>query len=550
VTGHRARLLLLAAGLAAAACERAPDTTDAGIEPRDIAAAERVVGLEFTPAERGLMSAALGEQRDAYAALRALDWPNELTPAQVFRPYRANDDDSARPSWVGAGIPRGWSPEDLPWMSVGELGALLRSGEITSVELAEFFLGRLDTHGRRLEAVVTLTRELALDQAARADEELAAGIDRGPLHGIPYGAKDLFAVPGYPTTWGATPYAQQVIDDTATAVEKLQDAGAVLVAKLSLGALAWGDVWFGGKTRNPWNLEEGSRGSSAGSAAAVAAGLVPFALGTETWGSIVSPADRTGIVGFRPGFGRVSRAGAMALSWSMDKVGVLCRQVEDCAMAFDAVRGADPADPASVGGGFGYGDPPALEELRIGYLETDFAADYPGAEQDRRFLGALRAAGVALIPVDLPDEPVGAMSFVLSVEAAAAFDQLTRSNDDDLLVRQIAEAWPNVLRAARLVPAVEYVQADRARTRLVARMHELFGSVDVYLAPSVSGPNLLLTNLTGHPQVAVPVGFIDADSPSTISLVSDYLDEGRLLSVARRLQEEFGSGEARPPGFE
>jgi len=539
------------AAVALAGCGPPEQHSGTEVPPADIAAGERVIGLAFTPAERALMGEDLAEQRDAYEALRALPWPNDLPPALTFVPYRVPADTTEPgPAWTPAQAPGGWKRQDLAWMSIGQLGALLRAGEVTSVELAEFFLARLDTQGRRLEAVVTLTRERALEQAALADEELARGIDRGPLHGIPYGAKDLFAVPGYPTTWGATPYAAQVIDDTATVVAKLEAAGAVLVAKLTLGALAWGDVWFAGKTRNPWNLEEGSSGSSAGSAAAVAAGLVPFALGTETWGSIVSPAHRTGTVGLRPGFGRVSRAGAMALSWSMDKVGVLCRYVEDCAVAFDAIRGADPADPASLGGGFGFGPGPALEELRIGYLAQDFDADYPGADQDRAYLRALEAAGVALVPVTLPDEPVEAMSFVLAAEAAAAFDELTRSDGDDLLVRQIANAWPNVLRAARLIPAVEYIQANRARTRLVERMAAVFQQVDVYLAPSVSGRNLLLTNLTGHPQVALPVGFIDPASPTTISLVSDYLDEGRLLSVARRLQEEFGPGPGRPPGFD
>ena len=321
---RRAGFGLALAAVVLAGCDPPAPETGHRVPPADIAAAERVVGLQFTPAERALMGESLAEQRDAYAALRRLAWPNDLPPSLVFEPYEApSGPPGPAPAWTPTEAPVGWARADLAWMSVGQLGALLRAGEVTSVELAEFFLERLDTHGRRLEAVVTLTRDLALEQAARADEELARGVDRGPLHGIPYGAKDLFAVPGYPTTWGATPYAEQVIDGTATAVAKLEASGAVLVAKLTLGALAWGDVWFAGKTRNPWNLKEGSSGSSAGSAAAVAAGLVPFALGTETWGSIVSPAHRTGIVGFRPGFGRVSRAVAMGLSWSMDKVGLL-----------------------------------------------------------------------------------------------------------------------------------------------------------------------------------------------------------------------------------
>jgi Asp-tRNA(Asn)/Glu-tRNA(Gln) amidotransferase A subunit family amidase len=370
------------------------------------------------------------------------------------------------------------------------------------------------------------------------------------LHGIPYGAKDLLAVADYPTTWGAMPYREQVLNQNATVIKKLEDAGAVLVAKLSLGALAWGDVWFADTTRNPWNLEQGSSGSSAGSASAVAAGLVPFAIGSETWGSIVSPATRCGATGLRPTFGRVSRTGAMALSWSMDKLGPLCRTVEDCALVFDAIRGSDGLDLSVVDLPFNYDANVDLGSLRIGYLKEDFDNDSTFMEQNRAALQLLRDLGADLVEIKLPEQPVDPLGVILSAEAAAAFDELTRSNRDDLMVRQIKNAWPNVFRSSRFIPAVEYIQANRQRSILIEQMADLMQEIDVYIAPSFQGDNLLLTNLTGHPCVVLPSGFNDVGEPVSITFMGKLYDEGTVLAVAWKYQQAAGFLKKHPPLFE
>ncbi len=411
------------------------------------------------------------------------------------------------------------------------------------------YLERLKEHGPTLQCVVTLTEELALKQAARADAEIAAGKYRGPLHGIPYGAKDLLAVKGYKTTWGAMPYKDQMIDENSTVVKKLEEAGAVLVAKLTLGALAWGDVWFGGKTKNPWNLEEGSSGSSAGSGSATAAGLVAFAIGTETWGSIVSPSTRCGVTGLRPTFGRVSRAGAMALSWSMDKIGPMCRTVEDCAIVFNAIYGPDGLDQSLIDLPFNYNADVDLTGLRIGYLKSAFEGDYTGKDNDEASLKVLRELGVDLIPFELPEFPVENISFILWAEAAAAFDELTRSGQDELMVRQIQRAWPNVFRASRFIPAVEYIQANRARHILIQKMAEQMKAVDLFVTPSFGGNNLLVTNLTGHPCVVVPNGFKENGSPTSISFIGQLYDEGTILAVAKAYQDATDWHKQHPSMF-
>jgi Asp-tRNA(Asn)/Glu-tRNA(Gln) amidotransferase A subunit family amidase len=403
------------------------------------------------------------------------------------------------------------------------------------------YLSRLKKYGSKLECVITLTEERALEAARRADAEIAAGNYRGPLHGIPWGAKDLLAVAGYKTTWGAMPYKDQVIEADATVVKRLDDAGAVLVAKLSLGALAWGDVWYGGKTRNPWDYEQGSSGSSAGSAAATAAGLVGFSIGTETWGSIVSPSTRCGTTGLRPTFGRVSRHGAMALSWSMDKIGPICRSVEDCALVFDAICGPDGHDLSVVDAPFNWDASLDVKALRVGYVDSAFAEEREEQEEWRQFdlmtLDKLRSLGIELVPIELPDLPIESLSFVLNAEAAAAFDDLTRSNRDDLMVRQVRNAWPNVFRQARLIPAVEYINANRVRTLAMQAMAEIMSKIDVYIAPSFVGSNLLLTNLTGHPSVVLPNGFREDGTPTSITFMGDLFAEARALAVARAYQE-------------
>jgi Asp-tRNA(Asn)/Glu-tRNA(Gln) amidotransferase A subunit family amidase len=493
-----------------------------------------------------------GDRRNAYDSIRAVPLVNGDLPALFFEPLPPTVPvANRRPRFAAPPkhLKRPANLEDLAFWPVTDLAALVRARQVTSVELTTMFLDRLRRYDPQLHAVVTLTDSVALEQARRADRDIAAGHYRGPLHGIPYGVKDLYAVPGYPTTWGAGPYRDQVVDATATTVRRLEHAGAVLVAKLSTGALAMGDVWFGGQTRNPWNTTEGSSGSSAGPAAAVSAGLVPFALGTETLGSIVSPSTRTGVTGLRPSFGRVSRAGVMALSWSMDKAGPLCRNAEDCALVFDAIRGADPADPTTVDVPFPYDARRTLASLRVGYFKSAFDTDHRGAAQDRQVLDVLRGAGAQLIPLELPKRPTQALLLILFAEAAASFDDLTRSGRDSLLTQQDAGAWPNVFRSARFIPAVEYLQANRVRRRLQQDMQALLNGVDVYVSPSFAGGNLLVTNLTGHPCVAVPDGVLDNGDPASITFCGPMYGEAEALEVARAYQEASPWDERHPAPF-
>ena len=393
------------------------------------------------------------------------------------------------------------------------------------------YLDRLKRHGPTLECTITLTEERALEQARRADEEIAAGRYRGPLHGIPWGIKDLLAVKGYPTTWGAEPYVDQVIDMDATVVRRLDEAGAVLVAKLTVGALAMGDVWFGGKTRNPWNLEQGSSGSSAGSAAATVAGLVGFSIGTETHGSIIPPSTRCGATGLRPTFGRVSRHGAMALSWTMDKIGPICRSVEDCALVFDAIHGADGLDPTVRDVPFVWDANIDVRNLRIGDLKSAFDEE-PESEEGREWRrmdlrGARRAplARRGAIPFELPKGlPVSALRLILHAECAAAFDDLTRSGRDRLMEER--SSWPNTFRQARFIPAVEYIQANRVRTLVMAALDEAMRDIDVFVTPSYAGDVLLMTNLTGQPAVVLPNGFRADGTPVSISFIRQSLGRG------------------------
>ena len=415
--------------------------------------------------------------------------------------------------------------EDLAFLSLAELAELVRTRQVSSVELTRLYLDRLRRFDPLLKCVITLLEEPALAQAAQADREIAAGNYRGPLHGIPWGAKDLLALPGYPTTWGAKPYETQMRAEKAAVIERLEQAGAVLIAKLTLGALAMGDVWFGGMTRNPWKPEQGSSGSSAGSASATAAGLAGFTIGTETLGSIVSPCTRCGVTGLRPTFGRVSRHGAMALAWSMDKIGPIARSAEDCALVFDALHGGDLRDPATIDRPFDWPASNDWPSIRVGYVETLFDdARADGIEDpeerererewlafDRRTLESLhrmsREMGFELLPIRLPDKyPLAGVWKILGAEAAAAFDELTRSGADDQLTRQSPDAWPTVFRVGQLTLAVDYIRANRIRTMIGREMEELMSSVDAYLSPSF-GPNLALTNITGHPAVVVPNGF-------------------------------------------
>jgi Asp-tRNA(Asn)/Glu-tRNA(Gln) amidotransferase A subunit family amidase len=507
--------------------------------------AEEVAGLQFTDEERELMLEGLNDQLKDYENLRTVSIPNGVPPALYFNPLLPgmSVDGERRPIRMSEvrvdSVPA--DLEEVAFWPVTHLAKLIESRRVSSTDLTRMYLGRLKKYGPKLECVITLTEALAFEQARRADEEIAAGRYRGPLHGIPWGAKDLLAVKGFKTTWGATPYKDQVIEEDAEVVKRLEKAGAVLVAKLTLGALAWGDVWYGGKTKNPWNYEQGSSGSSAGSGSSTAAGLVGFAIGTETWGSIVSPSTRCGVTGLRPTFGRVSRDGAMALSWSMDKIGSMCRSVEDCALVFDAIYGPDGKDLAVIDAPFNWDAGLDINELRIGYLKSAFEEEREEQEEwkaiDEQTLERMRAMGWNLVPIELPDLPISAMNIILDAEAAAAFDELTRSNQDDLLVRQIANAWPNAFRKARLVPAVEYVQANRIRTMAMLAMVEIMSDIDVYVAPTRVGDNLLLTNLTGHPCVVIPNGFRQEGTPTSISFLGKLFGEAETLAVARAYQD-------------
>ncbi|MBS3818579.1 amidase [bacterium] len=510
------------------------------ITTQNIASSEKIVGLNFTHKERKMMKDHLKRNRSRYKKIRSLTLENKVPPALHFNPETPGMDIKNKKKSFSTSNPKDIPlPDDLEEIAfypVTALSHLIKSQKITSTQLTQLYIERLKKYGPRLKCVITLTEERALQQAKKADQEIASGHYKGPLHGIPWGAKDLLATKGIKTTWGAMPYKSQMIDDNATVVERLEEAGAVLVAKTSMGALAMGDVWFGGKTRNPWNPEEGSSGSSAGSAAATAAGLVGFSIGTETWGSIVSPSTRCGATGLRPTFGRVSRYGAMALSWTMDKIGPICRSAEDCALVFKAIHGPDGRDLTVKERSFNWNSSSDLKHIRIGYLKKAFEEDYENKENDQNTLDVLKSLGVEMIPFETPDFPVHSLSFILNAEAAAAFDRLTRSDRDDLLVRQKKRAWPNLFRQARFIPAVEYIQANRLRTLLMKKMAEKMKDIDVYVAPTFGGNNLLLTNLTGHPAVVVPNGFDEEGNPTSISFIGNLYQESKALRVAHAFQ--------------
>ncbi|HKK77609.1 MAG TPA: amidase [Saprospiraceae bacterium] len=508
------------------------------IEPDDVYSAAKIMGLEFTQAEVDSLIAGLESNLNAYERNRELDIPNGLAPATDFNPFPTGYELPSQQLPIRYSIPTGIrrpeKDEDLAWLTVRQLAELIQTRQLSSVELTNLCLERLKKYDETLHCVISLTEELAIEQARRADAEIAAGKYRGLLHGIPYGAKDLLAVEGYKTTWGAMPYKDQVIDDNATVINQLEEAGAVLVAKLTLGALAMGDVWYGEKTRNPWNPERGSSGSSAGSASAVAAGLVPFAIGTETLGSIVSPSTVCGTTGLRPTYGRVSRYGAMALSWSMDKIGPITRSVEDAAIVFEAIHGPDGKDMHLYDAPFNYDAQADPKRIKVGYVKSAFGRDYGFKENDSLALRKMEALGFELIPITLPDMPD--LGVILAAEAAAAFDELTRSGADDQMVRQLRGAWPNYFRTARFIPAVEYIQANRLRTRLIEEMSDVFDQVDVYIHPSWSSSSLRITNHTGHPCVVLPNGFRDG-TPTSISFTGRLFEEGILMEVARAYQE-------------
>lgn len=529
-------------------------------EPK-IRAALALIELDFTEEERALMVEQLTRRQADYRALRSVPFENheapairfdaELAPAMPMPPGDTADEAAAqRLGAIRRQPPRAMPEElgDLAYWSIADQARLLYARKLKAVELTELYLARLQRYGEPLECVVTQTDEHALAQARAADLELDRGQWRGPLHGIPWGAKDLLATKDIPTTWGAPPFRDQIIDQDATVVQRLNEAGAVLAAKLTMGSLAWGDVWFGGRTRSPWNLEEGSSGSSAGSGAATAAGLVGFSIGSETYGSIVSPSNQCGTTGLRPTFGRVSRHGAMTLCWTLDKIGPMCRSAEDCALVFGAIHGVDTLDPTTVQKPFAW--PGArVKGLRVGVVEADFEEAGEFARQNGAALGTLEELGMELTPVQLPEFPLESMQMILWAEAAAAFDDLTRSDRDELLVRQGKDSWPNRFRAARLIPAVEYLQAQRLRRKVMVAMQAIFEEVDLLVAPAVYGQNLWLTNATGHPAVVFPHGFRPNGLPTTLTLTGRLFDEATILGVAQAFQSVTDFHTRRPPNF-
>ncbi len=502
-----------------------------GLTPEMIQQAEWISGIKLSDADRKALVGSLTNVLRNFETMREVKLGNHVPPALVFvpGPWLPAADHAAHgtvEATVQAAPRKPESNEDLAFLPLTALAALVRTRQVSSVELTRLYLERLKKYDPALFCVVTLTEELALKQAERADQEIAAGRYRGPLHGIPWGAKDLIAYPGYKTTWGAAPFKDQVIDTKATVARKLEDAGAVLVAKLTLGALAQGDLWFGGRTRSPWNVKSGSSGSSAGSASAVAAGLVGFALGSETLGSIVSPCRQCGSTGLRPTFGRVSRHGCMTLAWSMDKIGPIARSVEDCALIFGAIHGADGQDAAAVDRPFTWPLRRDLRSIRVGHVE--------GRNEDA--LKVLRDLGVKLVPIKLPSKyPLGAINLILDTEAAAAFDDLTRKG-----ITEGLNSWPRTFQKGEFVPAVEYLRANRIRTLIMQEMEEALAGVDLY----VGGNDLLLTNMTGHPTVVLPEA---PRPPAAITFTGRLYGEAELLAVATAYQQATGVHLKRPP---
>lgn len=550
-TSRRTFLKVVPAALAASATtplgavvpQHAAATPEA-ITADDMGAAQHLIGVNLPFNERETARPIVVRNREHYHSLRQVPVASDLEPAFSFRPP------PPRQAHPAAAIPRRVSVlpparvrkvaaiEDLAFEPVRTLAPLLASQQISSLDLTRMYLARLKRHDPALMCVVTLTEDLALEQAAQADKDIRAGRYRGPLHGVPYGIKDLFSAAGVPTTWGAQPYAQQVFDYDATVVTRLRDAGAVLVAKLSTGELAVGDLWFRGRTRNPWNPERGSSGSSAGPAAATAAGLVGFAIGTETGGSIISPASTCGVVGLRPTYGRISRHGCMTLRWTLDKVGPLARSVRDTGLILEALHGKDRHDDTVMDASFRWDGRRDVKQLRIGYIDQELS----GSDvEDQRLAAArrplyeaaldlYRKAGATLVPMTLPDLPAAAIYAVLNAEAGAMFDELTRDGRINQLADQGPNSRANQLRATRFIPAVEYIRAQRVRTLLLQQMNARFDEVDVFLSPS-SSDSVTMTNLTGHPAVVLPAGFVEA-MPVGVMLTGKLWDEATLLRAA------------------
>jgi len=512
--------------------------------------AEKIIGMDFTGPQADSMVSNLNQFNTSYENLRKLDLPNSVVPALNFNPIPAGftfpDGKNGFKLAKNEKVTLPANRDDLAFYSIRQLAGLIRTKQISSVELTQFFIARLKKYNGKLLNVITFTEEHALKKAAEADAEIKDGHYRGILHGIPFGVKDLLAQKDYKTTFGAPPYKDQQLAIDATVVTRLEDAGAILVAKTSLGELAQGDVWFGGKTKNPWDITRGSSGSSAGSSSAVSAGCLPFAIGSETLGSIVSPSNECGVTGLRPSFGRVSKYGAMALSWSMDKLGPIARSVEDLAIVFNVIQGADPNDLSTISAPFNYdGRIKSLTGYKIGYVKADFDRKYANHANDSVTLAKLKELGAELVPIEYPKMPIGSMTFLLDAEAGAAFQDLVLSHKDDQLVQQNKGAWPNTFRSAQFIPAVEYIQANRARTLLIQNWYEKLKGLDLYITPSFS-TNLSMTNLTGNPCVVLPNGFNAKGRPTSITFMGQLFGEGKLLQAAKLYQDATDFNKKHP----
>ncbi len=539
--------------------------------------AEKLIEVDF--AEKDLAEAA-GNWRQAMAPLmerrvgpRKVTLPDSVAPATVWYPLppgRAITPDAVFTAPLEQLRPLPASDEDIAFSTVAQLGAWIKAKQITSERLTTIYLERLRKYDPTLRCVITLTPDLAMEQARKADAALATGEYLGPLHGIPWGAKDLLDTAGIPTTYGAEPFRHRVPEKNAVVVQRLADAGAVLVAKLSLGALALNDVWFGGQTVNPWNLDEGASGSSAGPGAAVAAGLVGFAIGSETGGSIVSPSMRCGVEGLRPTFGRVARTGAMTLCWSLDKLGPMARGVLDTMLVLQAISGPDAGDVASVPSTLSFNAERSVSGLRVGYFPK-WLHEAPATDVDRAAFAMLPKLGMQPVPVSLPDWPYDSLQLILFAEGAASFEELTLSHAVDQLRMQVPDAWPNSFRQARFLSAVDYVQADRMRRRVAEEMARIFREVDVLLVPSLRDETLTITNFTGQPSLTVRAGFVEVSEarsdwapdpahplpkfspprrvPHGVTFIGRLFDEGTMANAALALEKTMGVAGERPKGF-
>jgi Asp-tRNA(Asn)/Glu-tRNA(Gln) amidotransferase A subunit family amidase len=517
--------------------------------------AEQFTGIDFTPAEIDSMMRLLDSYVHAHDTLRHYPLPNEVFPVLDFNPLPTGFEvvrESPRVDWQ---IPDFTRPQDdvqVAFLSIRELASLIRSRQITSEELTGVYLDRIMRFDDSLQSVITLLRDRAIEKARTADREIQSGQYRGILHGIPFGVKDLLALQGYKTTWGANPYRDQVIDQTATVINRLEDAGAVLIAKLTSGALARGDVWYGGKTKNPWDLSQGASGSSAGSASATAAGLVAFSIGTETLGSIISPSSRCGVTGLRPTYGAVSRYGVMTLAWSLDKIGPIGRSADDCAIIYDVIRGKDELDHTTMSTNFRYDTEIDLSTLKVGYLKYAIENDTTvWGENARESLQVFSNMGIHLDTFALPDDlPYGqVVQIIISAERSAAFDELVASNRDDLLVEQGPGSRATSLRAGHFIPAVAYINANRYRRQLIEAMDDIFQNFDVLVVPRSGTNQSAITNLTGHPALSIPNGFDERGRPTSIVLIGRLFGEADILEIGTRFQELTDFENRRPHAF-